>query len=266
MPSDLETASDIPHPYRKFNQVNNCTSWEFITSQPIRSQPQQASRDKHEVYRRASLPTLSLSTSRQNLNSRLDSSGVKRRTIYHDGVTSLPRLSTKTSRVRFNPLRDSTTDLQRELKIPWGDTFQLGGGIDAPSGEPRSSALAEVQLAVDSSYFIPHETTGVDILQWQNLHTIREDIELEGGPTINAAPPVAVGAKIARFISNHSEVSYLTIQYRVDGSFGTEFLRDPRLKRHARNLDDEDFRQRYGDYYIAGYQRGYSCRIVVVCG
>lgn len=94
------------------------------------------------------------------------------------------------------------------------------------------------------------------------------DARLAG--TINIANLELLGldlhAKVSKFMSQNSSSSTVLVQYRLEGRFEEEILQEPiRFKHGCTDLPKEKFREKYGDYWIAGQQKGYSCTVIAVC-
>ncbi|KAJ7629594.1 hypothetical protein B0H17DRAFT_545680 [Mycena rosella] len=106
----------------------------------------------------------------------------------------------------------------------------------------------------------------VERLQWKSVKNLRDEFEVELGATVNVLCPVGANAKIASVLSQHTSSSTILVQYKVDSDFTAEFIpENVRLKEGLEKLPDKEFREQFGDYYIAGCQRAYSCRMIVVC-
>uniref|UniRef100_A0A0W0G2T3 Uncharacterized protein n=1 Tax=Moniliophthora roreri TaxID=221103 RepID=A0A0W0G2T3_MONRR len=172
--------------------------------------------------------------------------------------------------VAKEPKSTPYTDLNQEVKLPWGETFRLGYGIDALTGDPTTRcALAPFRMR-DSRRRIKSTNTTINVLHWDDLKQLADGIELEAGVgTVNAASfqlPVEMRAKLSSMLSTSTSAKTLLVQYKTVGEFEVEFLpRDIALKPELKRLSAKDFREQYGDYYIAGCQYGYSCRAIIVC-
>ncbi|ESK87355.1 hypothetical protein Moror_11713 [Moniliophthora roreri MCA 2997] len=172
--------------------------------------------------------------------------------------------------VAKEPKSTPYTDLNQEVKLPWGETFRLGYGIDALTGDPTTRcALAPFRMR-DSRRGIKSTNTTINVLHWDDLKQLADGIELEAGVgTVNAASfqlPVEMRAKLSSMLSTSTSAKTLLVQYKTVGEFEVEFLpRDIALKPELKRLSAKDFREQYGDYYIAGCQYGYSCRAIIVC-
>jgi hypothetical protein len=105
----------------------------------------------------------------------------------------------------------------------------------------------------------------VERLQWKGVNELRDGFEVELGTTVNVLP-IGANAKIASVLSQNSSSSTILVQYKVESTFTAEFIpENVRLKEGLEKLPDKEFREQFGDYYIVGCQRAYSCRMIVVC-
>ncbi|KAL0954734.1 hypothetical protein HGRIS_003687 [Hohenbuehelia grisea] len=157
--------------------------------------------------------------------------------------------------------------LQREVWIPWSKGFQVGDGIDALTGESMDSALEDESASLLSSLGpqAAEETAETYILEWQRVHELRDEYEMEATASINVACPAGFGVRYTSTMQQNNSISNLIVQHCVKGRFDPELIARPKLKGSVRELPDHKFREKYGDYYIAGLEKGYSCRITVVC-
>ncbi|KAJ7167716.1 hypothetical protein C8R46DRAFT_255617 [Mycena filopes] len=163
----------------------------------------------------------------------------------------------------------SQTELEGRVRLPWveGESM-LGFGFDALTGEFKVNSvfnhpvnLVETSKTAQSEIVIEH-------LKWQQVKEFQDEFEISVGATVNVPfPRIGANAKIAKILSENTAVSRIIMQYTVNVSFSAEYISDAdvQLKEELHNLDPLEFRARYGDYYIAGYQRGYSCRVIAVC-
>ncbi|KAJ3817030.1 hypothetical protein F5880DRAFT_1605585 [Lentinula raphanica] len=160
----------------------------------------------------------------------------------------------------------ASTELQREIKVPWSETFRLGFGVDALTGESMTRT-ALTPFKVSGSPRPKQSKTYVNTLHWNDIKSLRDQYDMEIGGTINVAPTsVSMSTRISSFLSKNASASTVLIQYRVIGEFEPEFVpADAGLQHGLPQLSEDEFRERYGDYYLAGRQRGYGCRMVIVC-
>ncbi|KAK7032508.1 hypothetical protein VNI00_013077 [Paramarasmius palmivorus] len=162
------------------------------------------------------------------------------------------------------------TELHQEVKVPWGDTFRLGYGVDALTGDPTTRCALAPFRESSTRRRIKTTNTTINVLQWDDLKQLADGIELEAGVgTVNATSyqlPVELRAKLSSTLSASTSAKTVLVQYKTVGEFEVEFLpKDIALKKELRGMAALDFREQYGDYYIAGCQYGYSCRALVIC-
>ncbi|KAE9404711.1 hypothetical protein BT96DRAFT_403700 [Gymnopus androsaceus JB14] len=160
----------------------------------------------------------------------------------------------------------ATTELQRQVKIPWSKTFRLGFGVDALTGEfTTRDALTPFKMTGSPRH--NEGMTYIDTLHWNGIMSLEDQYDVEIGGTINIPPAaVSMNTRISSLLAKKSSVTTVLIQYRVIGEFEPEFIpSNVALKDGLAKLSDDVFRREYGDYYLAGLQRGYGVRMVIVC-
>ncbi|KAF7352330.1 FHA domain-containing protein [Mycena venus] len=174
-------------------------------------------------------------------------------------ATSLERLKV------LEPLETLHTDLVEHLKIPWSEDFRPGYGVNALTGEFTARSAFKDFKMVESSKLGESHTT-VEHLKWQTVKELRDDFEISVGATVNVlCPQVGANAKIATLLSKNTSTSTILVEYRVDANFAVDYIPNVELQEGLDRLSDEEFRAKYGDYYIAGCQKGYSCRMIAEC-
>ncbi|KAJ7044876.1 hypothetical protein C8F04DRAFT_1250123 [Mycena alexandri] len=185
--------------------------------------------------------------------------------------TTAPRRRASSFREDEHPKVPETsyTELSGHVEIPWSEGFRPGYGVSALTGEfTAGSAFHDVNHinVVETSRPAKSHTT-IEHLNWQTVKEFQDDFEISVGATVNVpCPLVGANAKIAKILSENTSTSKIVVQYKVEVTFSPEFISaDLKLEKGLDKLRDEDFRAQYGDYYIAGYQRGYSCRMIAVC-
>jgi hypothetical protein len=150
------------------------------------------------------------------------------------------------------------------MNIPWSENFRPGFGVNALTGEFMARNAFRPFKMVESSK--PGKSRiSVERLQWKGVKDLQDGFEMEVGGTVNVPCPIGANAKIASVLSQHKSTSTILVQYKVDANFAIDYIPDVRLKEGLDKLPDNDFRKQYGDYYIAGYQKAYSCRMIAVC-
>ncbi|KAF7302235.1 FHA domain-containing protein [Mycena indigotica] len=158
-----------------------------------------------------------------------------------------------------------SVDLEQHVQIPWTSVYRLGYGIDALTGEFMPHPALKSFTPPTASR--PGKTRiSVRRLHWKDVVEDRDEFEVSAGGTVNVPVPVGASAKIASQLSENANSSTMLIEYKVEADFAPEYLpSNIQLKAGLEKLSDAEFRARFGDYYIAGVQKGYSCRMVVVC-
>jgi hypothetical protein len=156
--------------------------------------------------------------------------------------------------------------LETFIKIPWSENFRLGFGVNALTGEfiPRTALRSGWKSRKSAD---PGKTqTVVKRLQWKEVEELQDDFEIKVGGTVNALCPVGANTKVASILTKDASKSTLLMQYKVYHDFEPEWIPDHvDLKEGLDKLSDKEFRGTYGDYYVAGCQKAYICRIIVVC-
>jgi len=163
------------------------------------------------------------------------------------------------------PKKTAHTMLEQHIKIPWSETFRPGFGISALTGEFMARSALRPFRMVESSK--PGKSRiSVERLQWKGVKDLQDGLEMEVGGTVNVLCPIGANVKIASVLSQNKSTSTILVQYKVEANFTVDFIpENVRLKKGLDKLSDAEFRNEYGDYYIAGYQKAYSCRMIVVC-
>jgi hypothetical protein len=166
--------------------------------------------------------------------------------------------------VLSTPCFQNHTTLDVEIQIPWQEDFDLGGGIDALSGKTRPRAfeyIAPLKPTEEGHVFV----SGADIIH--NLDEQRSDTRVDMSATINLSSPATIGAKLDYKQLRTFSSSALFEEHWIDGKYDFEqaALHDFKLTDAAQKAveDPERFRERYGDYFICGFQRRYSVRALV---
>ncbi|KAG7099934.1 hypothetical protein E1B28_001727 [Marasmius oreades] len=204
----------------------------------------------------------------------VESKKVRSRSVTPDPPSKKVKKPSPTPATTIDKSKTGTyTDLEPVVKIPWDDTFCLGHGVNALTGESTASCALTWN---DKSFKfaerrIARSKTSIDVIHWNDLKNLVDGYELEAGVgtgTINVAlhPALEFRAKLASVLTNSSSAKTVLVQYHAYGGFETQFLpRDVALRPDLHGISTNEFRERYGDYYIAGHQDGFSCRAVIVC-
>jgi hypothetical protein len=152
-----------------------------------------------------------------------------------------------------------------EVQVPWLDTFELGQGIDALTGAAKGRALEDIMWSPEAQPSDHKSSATSRIIH--HLHELHHDVHAGTTATINISSPVALSASFDYLRSRSWSSSSSMIEYKVDGQYGIERppLHTLELTPEARECltDPKKFRERYGDYFVYGFQRGYSFYAIV---
>ncbi|THV03102.1 hypothetical protein K435DRAFT_962632 [Dendrothele bispora CBS 962.96] len=188
----------------------------------------------------------------------------------HQRTISLQASSKPPSITVQNPKKPENkppvTTLETHIEIPWSETFRLGFGVNALTGEfvPNSALRHDYKIGRWSNANTAQMVT--KRLQWSELKELQDEFEMKAGGTVNVLCPAGANVKIASVLSENSSSSTLLIQCKVHADFEPQYLPvDVDLMEGLEKLTDEEFRDRYGDYYIAGWKKAYTCRMIVAC-
>jgi len=154
-------------------------------------------------------------------------------------------------------------ELDPEPEIPWLKTFHLRCGVDALTGEPKSSALIgpTVRDKPLSNHGPLRTNFVVEVIR--SVHQQRRMHKFEGKSTVNSMSPLALNASLAIQTSHVSTKNSFLVETIVSGEYDFEQLdledRDLVLTDEASALSKtpEKFRKRYGDYFVVGFKRRY---------
>ena len=152
-------------------------------------------------------------------------------------------------------------ELAPEPEIPWLKTFHLRCGVDALSGEPKSSALkgSTVRDKSLSNHGPPRTNFVVEVIR--SVHQQRRMQRFEGQSTVNSMSPLALNTSLAIQTSHVSIKNSFLVETIVSGEYDFEQLdlEDLELtdKASALSKTPEKFRKTYGDYFVVGSKRRY---------
>ena len=163
------------------------------------------------------------------------------------------------------------TRLDNSLWVPWHKTFQLGGGVDALTGEGTDTALLAGfkvdEPRYDGNRHIAGYTSFVDYSLVENEIEKRLNTEVRG--TINLCPPspaslgLELRAKFSKFMQNYKESTTVYVDYHLSGEWPDPVkVSNPELRSDARKLSTEEFRRRYGHYWVAGVRKTFDMRVL----
>ena len=160
---------------------------------------------------------------------------------------------------------NTSTSLQIEVQMPWLDIFDLGQGVDALTGATKGSAFQDVIWTTDRRPNDHRSTATSRIIH--HLHELHHDVHFGPAATINSSSPVALSTSFDYLGSRAMSPPSFIVEYKISGQYG--FERPPpgkfELTSEAEQClsDPKTFRERYGDYFVYGFQRGYSFHTLV---
>ncbi|KAJ7739885.1 hypothetical protein B0H16DRAFT_1568184 [Mycena metata] len=162
---------------------------------------------------------------------------------------------------------ETHTELDQQTEIPWADSLRVGHGFDALAGVSKAGTVFQ-GFEIERSSQSKHMQIHVEHLTWQTVEEWRNKVEIGVGASVNLpSPQVGANAKIAQILAKHATTSTILVQCTIDATFPPEYILEDtiRLQPGPHTLSATDFRAKYGDYYVSGYQRGYSCRLIAIC-
>ncbi|KAH9483446.1 hypothetical protein JR316_0002914 [Psilocybe cubensis] len=162
------------------------------------------------------------------------------------------------------------------LKLPWDLLgFKLGLGLNALTGGIAANPFRTVTEPAKSSKI---ERSASKITAAEETITSLQKKRISSSGTVNVVLPVAapitgvsIDAGIALEKSKGSSERTVVFRHRAEGLFEPEQLDLTKLQLRgsaetilqAKNY--VKFRERYGDYFVAGVQRFYSFDVIMVC-
>lgn len=152
------------------------------------------------------------------------------------------------------------------MQIPWRTGFQVGAGIDALTGGIRASALKSLGKLGHPGK-TPECDYKVRIFSSQDLQLTQRGFGAAAGIAL-AWPQIDLGAQFEHKSEQSTSETDFIICCEATGLHQAEILVSPVLDSTVCNQvgDPVDgFRQKYGDYCIAGLQRGYGCLVMISC-
>jgi hypothetical protein len=149
-----------------------------------------------------------------------------------------------------------TTDLEQTVApVPWGDTFQLGAGIDAVTGGVAGTAIKPFTPSAKTIKSARETVSAVT-----DLKTLKQEIETSISGKYNIYTGVNIKGKLEYLNKLDSSKNSTTVVAKYvsitdDYAEGGPYeLTDQ--ARATMQSDRKAFRQRYGDYFVAGVKRG----------
>ncbi|KAF7352331.1 FHA domain-containing protein [Mycena venus] len=140
------------------------------------------------------------------------------------------------------------TELEPQVRIPWSEACHLGYGVNALTGEHTGTTVFSDNLK-------------------PTVKDLQDDFEVGVGATVNVlSPPVGANANITNLLFETTSTSTVLVQYRHEALLTSDSVpHNPSVQKELEKLNSMEFRARYGDYYIAGYDKACSCSMIVEC-
>ncbi|KAK7054017.1 FHA domain-containing protein [Favolaschia claudopus] len=170
--------------------------------------------------------------------------------------------------VSFCSLRLQThTDLERQVRIPWSEACMRGYGLDAVTGAYTGATVFQKGGSFVEKWD-RKTNTKVSQLQWQTAREMQDDFNIGVGTTVNVLSHYAVraNANIMRMVWQKETPSTILVQYKHEVHLTLDSsLPDIPVREEVQQLDEAAFTQRFGHYYVAGYDKVYRCCMTVKC-
>ncbi|KAJ7620571.1 hypothetical protein DFH06DRAFT_67404 [Mycena polygramma] len=168
------------------------------------------------------------------------------------------------SAINLGEAEPEHTDLAYQVRIPWSKDFHVGNGINALTGEYMATTAFRDDFK-PRGWTTDTSATQTNHFEWQVEKDLHHDFEV--ATTVNIPHvPGGLNAGITEQLSKASSASTIFVQHKHEVHLVPNSIPQiPSLLEGAENLTPEDFRNTYGDYYIAGYEKGYSCSMIFVC-
>jgi hypothetical protein len=156
-------------------------------------------------------------------------------------------------------------ELRMDIRAPWLKGFEVGQGINALTGVPCPSPFKQVNMSQSNPSLVVTSHSGVI----KGFQSLKDSHELGASATINLGAPAALGADF-RYLKSHTvSSSSLMMHYTLEGKYDAErFDHQLELTAKAQKLLDErpdDFRDHYGDYFVAGFERVFKFQAILNC-
>lgn len=165
------------------------------------------------------------------------------------------------------PLPPMTSDAHTELEpviagLPWADRFEIGAGMNAVTGSAGVSAirLPDIKAAVTKSSTTRYRFIASANQLEEEIDTAAKAAYNMGGVNLSASAQYVTKIKVSEL--------YLTLVAQYHSSYSAyDEASSYELTDEAKKLigDAQEFRKRYGDYFIAGQKRGASFTAVYTC-
>ncbi|KAK7054033.1 FHA domain-containing protein [Favolaschia claudopus] len=165
-----------------------------------------------------------------------------------------------------NEVEAAHTDLKHELRIPWSEGSTRGYGLDAVTGVYTAATVFENDYNFVEKWN-RKTNTKVSHLQWQTVIETQDDFDIGIGATVNVlSHAVGANANITQMLSKTMSASTILVQSKHEVRLTLDsFPPDIPVRKEAQQQDEVAFAARYGHYYVAGYDKVYSCCMTVTC-
>ncbi|KAK7062226.1 FHA domain-containing protein [Favolaschia claudopus] len=154
---------------------------------------------------------------------------------------------------------ETHTDLERQVRIPWSKQCILGGGLDAVTGEHTAASVFKTEFKYTEKW---NRKTNTD-----TVREMYDDYDIGIGATVNVlSHPVGANANITKMLSKTASNSTILIQFKHEAHLThASFPPNIPIQEGVQRLDETAFTERYGHYYVAGYDKVYRCCMTVKC-
>ncbi|KIK63376.1 hypothetical protein GYMLUDRAFT_466210 [Collybiopsis luxurians FD-317 M1] len=161
----------------------------------------------------------------------------------------------------------NTASLSTVIENVPRNTFQLGQGVDALTGQARGRALAYFKNPTRSV----GPTCNIRTRMVEEFHQLDSDVRIASNATINLGTPAVSLAQTAELLKSRSlSKREFIIECTVEGQYDYDMLNLENLKltaeaRKVFQRSPAEFRNMYGDYFVAGFQRRYRSYTIIIC-
>ncbi|KAK7018751.1 hypothetical protein VNI00_016237 [Paramarasmius palmivorus] len=167
----------------------------------------------------------------------------------------------------------SNTDLinvSRQLRWPWRESYRIGYGVDISTGDSTATcALTSFNTVstkqrpkdVEFSQSIFIVEIGEQFQDGIGLQLVFGTTEITAGNL-----PMEVKIKIQSMISSTISGRMCFIHFKATAEYEPEYVsKDIGLEKSVQDLTYQEFREQYGDFYIAGFKLSASCEGFLLC-
>jgi hypothetical protein len=172
---------------------------------------------------------------------------------------------------RTSQIQEVLSHLSTEINIPWNSRLTVGQGINALTGEAVASAFTPLE-PLDSKGDSKLDSSEIIVKSIDKLHELSDDFRIDTSATINlGTPTTTIKAKLDALKTNIFSQRNVIIECRRAGKYISSLhdIKSLELTDDAKGLlqskDYEKFRYRYGDYFVAGFERHFKFSAIMVC-